>query len=129
MNKPPVLFSSFQGLVASLLVFLMTGCVKDDASTTNPTQGSVVAQPGSIDAEVEISCGECNFGMEGEGCTLAVRIDGKGYYVEGSSIDDHGDAHAEDGLCNCIRKARVVGKMDNGKFNAKSIKVLSVVKK
>jgi hypothetical protein len=30
--------------------------------------------------------------MEGHGCELAVRIDGKSYFVDGSSIDSHGDA-------------------------------------
>jgi hypothetical protein len=38
------------------------------------------------------------FGMEGHGCELAVRIDGKSYFVDGSSIDSHGDAHAKDGF-------------------------------
>ena len=33
--------------------------------------------------------------MPGNGCDLAVRIDGQVYYVDGSSIDDHGDAHAK----------------------------------
>jgi hypothetical protein len=36
--------------------------------------------------------------MEGHGCELAVRIDGKSYFVDGSSIDSHGDAHASDGF-------------------------------
>jgi hypothetical protein len=47
---------------------------------------------------VEASCGQCQFGMEGHGCELAVRIDGKSYFVDGSSIDSHGDAHAKDGF-------------------------------
>ena len=79
--------------------------------------------------EVEISCGQCQFDMPGDGCTLAIRIDGKGYFVEGSGIDDHGDAHAEDGLCNCVRKANVVGQIVDGKFKAESIKLLDVAKK
>ena len=28
-----------------------------------------------------------------KGCDLAVRIDGKSYFVEGTKIDEHGDAH------------------------------------
>jgi hypothetical protein len=31
---------------------------------------------------VEASCGQCQFGMEGHGCELAVRIDGKSYFVD-----------------------------------------------
>ena len=62
---------------------------------------------------VEASCGQCMFGMPGNGCDLAVRIDGKTYYVDGTGIDDHGDAHAHDGFCNAIRQARVAGYVDD----------------
>ena len=33
---------------------------------------------------VEASCGQCQFKMQGKGCSLAVRIDGKSYFVDGS---------------------------------------------
>jgi hypothetical protein len=36
--------------------------------------------------------------LKGYACDLAVRIDGKPYFVDGTSIDSHGDAHAEDGF-------------------------------
>ena len=73
---------------------------------------------------VEASCGQCQFGMEGKECDLAVRIDGKTYFVDGSSIDSHGDAHADDGFCAVIRKAAVVGKVVGNRFKATSFKVL-----
>lgn len=73
---------------------------------------------------VEASCGQCRFGLKGEGCTLAVRIDGKAYFVDGSNIDDHGDAHATDGFCNAIRKAEVKGKVSNERFVATYFKLL-----
>ncbi|TDD78666.1 DUF6370 family protein [Flavobacterium caseinilyticum] len=73
---------------------------------------------------VEASCGQCQFGMEGHGCELAVRIDGKSYFVDGSSIDSHGDAHANDGFCTVIKKAEVVGKVVDNRFKATSFKVL-----
>jgi hypothetical protein len=60
---------------------------------------------------VEASCGQCQFGMEGHGCELAVRIDGKPYFVDGTSLDSHGDAHANDGFCAAIRKASVIGEI------------------
>ncbi|MCH7527617.1 MAG: hypothetical protein IID39_09280 [Planctomycetes bacterium] len=57
--------------------------------------------------------------MEGVvGCKLAVRIDGKPYLVTGSDIDDHGDAHASDGLCNAAGRAVVEGEIDGGRFVA-----------
>src|SRR5689334_3060614 len=73
---------------------------------------------------VEASCGECKFGMSGKGCQLAVRFDNKSYYVEGTSINDHGDAHAADGFCSAVRQARVSGKVVNDKFVATSFRLL-----
>ncbi|KQO32900.1 glutaminyl-tRNA synthetase [Flavobacterium sp. Leaf82] len=73
---------------------------------------------------VETACGECQFGLKGKSCDLAVRIDGKAYFVDGTTIDDHGDAHAEDGFCNKIRKAEVTGKVENNRFKATSFTLL-----
>lgn len=74
---------------------------------------------------VEASCGQCKFGMKDrKGCDLAVRVDGKAYFVEGVKIDQLGDAHAKDGFCNAIRKAKVTGKLVNNKFVAKSFTLL-----
>lgn len=76
---------------------------------------------------VEVSCGQCKFGMtERKGCDLAVRIDGKSYFIEGTKIDDHGDAHAHDGFCSAIRKAEVVGEVKNNKFVVSHFKLLPV---
>ena len=65
---------------------------------------------------VEASCGQCQFKMKGKSCDLAVRIDGKSYFVEGTNIDAHGDAHADDGFCASIRKAEVIGEIKDNKF-------------
>lgn len=78
---------------------------------------------------VETSCGECQFGLKGKSCDLAVRIDGKAYFVAGTSIDEHGDAHDKDGFCNAIRKAEVQGEIVNGKFVVSYFKLLPVEKK
>jgi hypothetical protein len=79
---------------------------------------------------VEVSCGQCKFGMtEKKGCDLAVRIDGKSYFVEGTKIDEHGDAHGEDGFCEAIRKAEVIGEIKNNTFVVSYFKLLPIEKK
>jgi hypothetical protein len=65
---------------------------------------------------VEASCGQCQFKMAGKGCTLAVRINGKSYFVDKAKIDDYGDAHAKEGFCKAIRKAKVQGEIVGDKF-------------
>ena len=74
---------------------------------------------------VETACGQCQFGMKGKaGCDLAVRIDGKSYFVDGTDINKHGDAHAADGFCSAIRKAEVVGEVKNDRFVVSEFKLL-----
>jgi hypothetical protein len=78
---------------------------------------------------VEASCGQCKFGLKAKGCNLAVRIEGKAYFVDGTAIDDHGDAHADNGFCNAIRKAEVQGTIVNNRFKATYFKLLPEAKK
>lgn len=73
---------------------------------------------------VEVSCGECQFKLKGKSCDLAVRIDGKAYFVDGTDIDDHGDAHGKEGFCNAIRKAEVQGKVEKGRYVVTYFKLL-----
>lgn len=74
---------------------------------------------------VEIGCGTCIYKMTGvEGCPLAIRIDGKAWLVEGSGIDDHGDAHAADGLCNTARPALAHGAVIGDRYFAIEINAL-----
>jgi hypothetical protein len=74
---------------------------------------------------VEAACGQCQFGMtDKKGCDLAVRMDGKSYFVEGTNLNDHGDAHARDGFCSAVRKAEVVGEIKDNRFVASSFKLL-----
>lgn len=77
---------------------------------------------------VEASCGQCQFKMAGKGCSLAVRIDGKSYFVDGTTIDDHGDAHGEDGFCETVRKAEVQGQVVENRFKATYFRLLPVTK-
>ena len=79
---------------------------------------------------VEASCGQCQFGMtDKKGCDLAVRIEGKSYFVDGTNLDDHGDAHAEDGFCSAIRKAEVAGEVKGNRFVASTFKLLPLESK
>ena len=74
----------------------------------------------------EVSCGQCKFDIEEPmGCDLAVRIVNKAYFIDGANIDDFGDAHDKTtGFCNVIRKANVVGSIEEGRFKATSIKII-----
>jgi hypothetical protein len=65
---------------------------------------------------VDVACGECKFGLPGKSCDLAVRINGKSYFVQGTKIDDHGDAHAKEGFCNAVSKAEVQGEIVGDRF-------------
>ena len=73
---------------------------------------------------VEVACGECQFKMAGAGCDLAVKIAGLPYFVTGTSIDEHGDAHAKDGFCNAIRKAAVQGEIVDNHFMVTYLKLI-----
>jgi hypothetical protein len=75
-------------------------------------------------ARVQAACGQCLFDLPGDGCDLAVRIRGEAWFVDGAHIDDHGDAHGTDGMCNTIREAEVVGSVDNGRFRVESFRLI-----
>jgi len=77
---------------------------------------------------VEAACDQCKLGLEGSGCDLAVRIDEAAFFVDGTKIDDHGDAHVEDGFCKAIRHAKVSGQVGNGRFVVKSFELLPAEK-
>jgi hypothetical protein len=91
------------------------------AQTTRKTD---VPDPAKKIMVVEASCGQCKFHLKGKGCQLTVRMDGKAYFVDGTSIDEHGDAHADDGFCLAIRKAEVQGSIVNNRFVATYFKLL-----
>ena len=85
---------------------------------------TINAQTKDSTQTVEASCGQCKFGMKGQaGCSLAVRINGVPYFVDGTSIDKHGDAHAKDGFCEAIRKAEVQGEIVDNRFKATYFKL------
>ena len=77
-----------------------------------------------IEGVYEVACGSCIFDMTGDGCDLAILIENKHYYVEGSGISDHGYEHASDGLCKTSRKAEVKGRIKYGVFIADYVKLI-----
>ena len=101
------------------IIFILAGMITfsqdSKISTIDPTKKLIT---------VDAACGECQFKMKGSGCTLDVKIKKKTYFVEGTSIDSHGDAHSEKGFCNATRKAEVQGEVVNNKFVASYFKLL-----
>ena len=79
---------------------------------------------------VDASCAKCQFDKKSDkDCLLAVEIHSGIYYVEGTTIDDHGDAHASDGFCNVIRKAHIEGIIDDDSFYLDKFRLLKYSEK
>ena len=98
-------------LIVAIMIFVSSHLIAQDSTQLklDPTKKVLL---------VEASCGQCQFKMAGKGCTLAIRINGKSYFVDQANIDAFGDAHGEDGFCNAISKAKVQGEIVNNKFVA-----------
>jgi len=96
-------------------------------ATFGQTKDSLLSKPDPAKKLqiVEAACGECQLGLHGKGCNLAVRIDGKSYFVDGAGIDSFGDAHATDGFCNAIRTAEVQGAIKGDRFKVSYFKLVS----
>ena len=69
-----------------------------------------------INMIVDASCSKCQFEKDDDTCLLAIEINSEIFYVEGTSIDAHGDAHGVTGFCNAIRKAHVIGEISENRF-------------
>ena len=89
-------------------------------ATAQKKDSSLVLSSSTKPFMVDAACGQCRLGLLGKGCDLAVRIEGKAYFVDGTGIDEHGDAHADDGFCKAVRKAEVRGSVVEGRFKATS---------
>ena len=100
--------------------FVITGTAQNILDTTTTLNKKSDLQL------VETSCGQCNFNLPGKGCDLAVRINGKAYFVDGTNLDDYGDAHSKDGFCTVIRKAHVKGVVVNNRFKTKFFKLIPI---
>ncbi|MHC4995451.1 MAG: DUF6370 family protein [Planctomycetota bacterium] len=97
-----------------ILALTLTACASSTKTDDAPNKPRLV----------EAACGQCKFDMPGAGCDLAVRFDGQAYFVDGTSIDDHGDAHAADGFCSAIRQAKVQGQLVGDRFAVTTFELL-----
>ena len=113
---------SFLSFIVCLLFIGSTFGQKSDPKVSTPDPNKKVQV-------VETACGECQFKLAGKGCDLAVRIDSIAYFVDGTDIDSHGDAHAKDGFCNAVRKAEVQGNLVNDRFKVTYFKLLKEAEK
>ena len=109
---------SLVSFIVCLLFFSSVVGQKSDPKVSTP-------DPNKKIQIVETACGECRFKLAGKGCDLAVRVDGKAYFVDGTDIDSHGDAHAKDGFCNAVRKAKVQGEIVNDRFKVTYFQLLT----
>ena len=101
------------------LLFLLMLLVSFSSSYAQETaKKKLMYNPKSPTYEVEATCGNCMYKMKGDGCHLAIKIKGKAYFVDGTNIDDHGDAHDAEGFCNAIKKAKVQGSIVKDRFEA-----------
>ena len=105
---------------------LLNAIFEEGTGVGTPAEASKPREPSTASAFVgSMGCATCIFDMEGaEGCKLAVEFDGKHYLVVGSDIDDHGDAHAPDGLCNTARRASFKGEFQGDRFLATEFRPL-----
>jgi hypothetical protein len=108
-----------------LFISLCTGMSIYGQNSTKPIE---VPDPAKKIIIAEASCGQCQFGLKQKGCDLAVRIDGKAYFVDGTSIDDHGDAHGKEGFCESVRKVELQGEIINNRFRVSYFKLVPLAK-
>ncbi|WP_200875568.1 DUF6370 family protein [Hymenobacter sp. IS2118] len=108
-----------------LLIGLATATPALAQRAPAPPNASSAAAPADT-LLVDAACGQCRLGLPGKGCDLAVRVAGRAYFVAGTGIDSHGDAHASTGFCNAIRQARVQGNMVGNTFNVSYFELVPV---
>jgi hypothetical protein len=120
-----LLISPNKNRTMKLFLICIVSVLIGNSTVAQKTDSKVAAaDPNKKIRIVEASCGECQFKLPGNGCDLAVRIDGKAYFVDGTDIDSHGDAHAKDGFCKSVRKAEVQGEVVNNRFKITYFKLV-----
>jgi hypothetical protein len=111
----------FKTLPLALAGFLWCGC---GDNVNEPVATSTVKNQ-VVDSKIfEVSCGQCKFGLKGEGCHLAIKLDDGACFVDGVDIGDPVLMHKPGGYCVMIRKAKVSGQVVNHRFQAKAYELL-----
>lgn len=105
----------------AVLGFAVASCSSESAPAAAENQP--VEASGTVQAE--LACGQCVLGLPGEGCDLAIRVGGESFYCDGAGIDDFGDAHAADGLCNAAKAASVTGFVQDGRFRIQQAELIA----
>lgn len=101
--------------ITSIILISLSVKAQTEAKTNDATLTQIL----------EVSCGQCNFGLKSkEGCDLAIKINGKAYWVDGIALESQGDAHAKDGFCSVIRTAEVAGEIIDDRFKVSYFKLL-----
>jgi hypothetical protein len=113
----------------ALFLFAFSTLLCFTSFSQDSTKHKLVLDKSKPVLELETACGTCMFKMKGSGCVLAVKHEGKSYFVSGTDIDDHGDAHDKDGFCNAIRKAKVQGSVKGDKFVVSYFELLKPIEK
>jgi hypothetical protein len=108
----------------SFILLLLITAIPSLAFCQKASKNISIPDPNKKILIAETACGECRLGLPGKTCDLAIRIKGKAYFIDGTTIDEHGDAHAKDGFCNLIRKAEVQGEIINNRFKVTYFKLL-----
>jgi hypothetical protein len=103
-------------IMKKLLLGLLLLTIFNTINAQDTTKKKLVFNPKNPTYEVEATCGTCMYKMKGDGCHLAIKLNGKNYFVDGTGIDDHGDAHDSEGFCNAISRAKVQGTIVKERF-------------
>jgi len=113
-------------IVSNLLTLFCLACcfIGNAQKAEERTKPKLEYDKNKPEYTVDASCGTCQFHMPGKSCELAIKFEGKYYYVSGTKIDDHGDAHEKDGFCNAVRKAKVQGSVVDNMFVVTYFKLL-----
>ena len=104
-------------LIAAFGSLAILGCEKSSAPTVDPAKPPTPGVPVSMTAE--IACAHCQYKAPGvTACAPGVKIDGKTYVLEGSTVDV-----MKEGLCTATKQATVEGKIEGNKFVASKVDI------